>query len=285
LVKQIELAMQGLAAAEVVANQAVAGVGGLTKAIADRKGAAEAAVKVAAATVVAMEAATKEKVTADADLTAKTQALQTAETNLTATQAAQTKAAVERDAINKLIADLRTKAKMATESVAAAEAEMALALAAYEAKPDDADLKAAHAAANKKLVEMLNFLSESSKLASAAVQELPAKSEAFMTTTALLNGAKVAREKSIGEKTVSEKVAVDTVAKLKAATEGAVVAKANADKAVVEAIVTPEQQKQLTDAEAGAKVATDKSAAVKAQLERLNAAKGRTFQTADSSSK
>ena len=285
LLKQIELAMQGLTAAEVVANQALSGVGGLTKAIADRKGAAEAAVKVAAATVVAMDAATKEKVAADADLVAKTQGLQTAETNLTATQAAQTKAAVERDTSNKLIADLRGKAKVAIEAAAAAEAEVALGLAAYEAKPDDANLKAAYAAASKKLVEMLNALSEASKLTAAAVQELPAKSEAFMTTTASLNGAKVAREKSLGEKTIAEKVAVDTVAKLKVATEGAVIAKANADKAVTEAIVTPEQQKQLADAEAGAKLATDKLAAVKAQLERLNAAKGRTFQTADASSK
>ena len=78
----------------------------------------------------------------------------------------------------------------------------------------------------------------------------------------------------------SEKAVAETAVKLKAAVDAAAVAKAASEKATAEAIVTPEQQKQLADAEAAAKVATDKLALVKGQLERLNAGKGRSFAAA-----
>jgi len=74
---------------------------------------------------------------------------------------------------------------------------------------------------------------------------------------------------------------VDIAAKLKAWTDVAVVAKANADKAVAEATPTPEQQKQLADAELAAKTSMEKLVALRGQVERLNAAKGRSFQTAN----
>ena len=285
LAKQIEIASQALVATEAAASQTAAALAGLTKAVADRKAAAEAAVKAAAETAAAVEATTKAKALADAEVVAKTQTLQTSLTNLTAAQTAQTKATTERDAANKTVADLKAKAKSAADAVTVAEAEATQALVAYEAKPDDANLKEANAAANKKLADALAGQSEVSKLSAAAVAELPAKGEAVIATTALFNAAKTAQDTAAAEKAVAEKSAVELAAKLKVATDAAVVAKANADKLVAEAIVTPELQKQLADAEAAAKAATEKAASMKGQFDRLNAAKGRVLQTADASGK
>ena len=285
LAKQIELAMAVLASSDVAANQSVANLAGLSKLIADRKAAAESAVKASAEAAIVLDTTTKAKIAADADLVAKTQLLQTAETNLTTTQAAQSKATEERDATNKVLAELRVKYKAAADAVAASEAEATNALAAYEAKPEDADLKGANAASQKKLIDALTGVSEITKLTGAAVQELSARSDAFATTSVALKTTKSLGETAAAEKATAEKTAVDLAAKLKVATDAAAVAKANADKAVAEAIVTPEQQKQLADAEAAAKGAADKAAAIKAQVERLKAAIGRTLQTADASGK
>ena len=281
LAKQIEVATQALAAIEPTANQAAGNLAVLSKVIADRKMAADAAVKVVAEATAVVEAMTKSKAEADADVVAKTQALQTAEANMTAAQAALTKAAGEREATNKAVAELRIKAKSLVDAVAAAEAEATQALAAYEAKPDDANVKAANLAANKKLVDAFAALSEVTKQSATAVVEVPAKSEALSSKTAALNAAKAAREKGVVDKAASEKSVVDIASKLKAWTDVAAVAKANADKAAAEANVTPEQQKQLAEAELAAKTSMDKVAALKGQIERLNAAKGRSFQTAN----
>ena len=281
LAKQIEVATQALAAIEPTANQAAGNLAALSKVIADRKMAADAATKVVAEATAVVEAMTKSKAEADADVVAKTQALQTAEANMTAAQAALSKAAGEREATNKAVADLRLKTKAFADAVTAAEAEATQALAAFEAKPDDANVKAANLAANKKLADAFAALSDVTKQSATAVVEVPTKSEALASTTATLNAAKAAREKGATDKAASEKAVVDIAAKLKAWTDVAAVAKANADKAAAEANVTPEQQKQLADAELAAKASMDKVVALKGQIERLNAAKGRSFQTAN----
>lgn len=285
LAKRIETAGQAFAAAEAAANQATASVAAINKGIADRKAAAEAAVKAAADTQAAIEPATKAKAAADADVTAKAATLQTTETNLTNATAAQVKAAAERDAAKKVTVDLDMKVKAANEAVAANDAVVTQALAAVEAKPDDAAVKAAAAEATKKLTDALASLAELTKQKAAAIQELPGKTEAIGTATVALNSAKAAKDKAVTEKTAADKAAVDTAAKLKAVTDAAVVAKANADKAVAAAVVTPELQKQLTDTEAASKAATEKAAAIKGQLDRLNAAKGRSLQVAEGSPK
>lgn len=285
LAKRIEVTSQAFAAADTVSAQGTAQLAALNKAIADRKVAADAAVKLATDTQAAIDPATKANAAAAADVVAKTQALTVADTNMTNAAAAQTKAAAEREAASKEVADLAAKVKAAVEAVVATDAAATAALIAVEAKPDDAAAKAAAADATKKSADALAALSELTKLKAVSVQQLPAKSEAFGATNIALNTAKAAREKSAAEKVASDKAAVDAAAKLKVAMDTAVAAKANADKAVAAAVVTPEQQKQVTDADAGMKAAAEKAAGIKVQLDRLNAAKGRSFLTADATAK
>lgn len=285
LAKRIESTSQAFAAAEAAANQSTAALAALNKGIADRKAAAEAAVKSSNEAQAAIEPATKAKAAADADAVAKTALLQTAETNMTAAVAAQAKATAERDALKKAAAVLDVKLKGATEAVTAAESAATLALAAVEAKPDDANAKAAAADATKKLTEALTSLSDLTKQKATSIQELPAKAAAVGSSTIALNAAKAAREKSAGDKAAADKAAVDAAAKLKAIADAATVAKANAEKAVAAAVVTPEMQKQIADTEAATKAATEKAAAIKAQLDRLNGAKGRTLQVAEGTAK
>lgn len=285
LAKRIETTSQALAAAEATANQATSTLTALNKGIADRKAAADAAVKIYNDAQAAIDPATKAKAAADADVVAKTQALQTAETALVNAQTAQTKAAAERDALKKNATELDAKVKAATEAVAASDAAVAQALAAVEAKPGDATVKAAAAEATKKLTEALGALSELTKQKAAAIQDLPARTEAVGAATVALNDAKAIRDKSATEKVTADKGAIETAAKLKAAMDAAVASKANADKAVAAAVVTPELQKQVTDADAAAKAAGEKVAVVKKQLDYLNGAKGRTLQVAETPAK
>ncbi len=285
LAKRIETTAQAYAAAEAVTTQTTAGLAALNKGIADRKAAADAAVKVLADAQAAVDPTTKAKAAADADAVAKTAVLTTSETALTTAQAAQTKAATERDALKKAAADLDVKVKAANEAVAASDAAVVAALAAVEAKPGDAAVKAAAVEATKKSTDALAALSELTKQKSASIQELPTKTEAVGVTTATLNATKAARDKAATDKAAADKAAADATAKLKAVTDAAAVAKVNADKAVAAAVVTPELQKQVTDADAAAKAAMAKSAAIKAQLDRLNGAKGRTLQVAETPAK
>lgn len=285
LAKRIETTAQAFTTAEATANQSTTTLAALNKGIADRKAAAEAAMKTSNDAQAAIEPATKAKAASDADAVAKTTLLQTAETNMTTAQAAQDKAIAERDAIKKAATDLDAKVKAATEAVAAAESATTQALAAVEAKPDDANVKAAATEATKKLTDALASLSELAKQKSAAIQELPTKSAAAGASVIALNAAKATREKSAADKVAADKAAVDAAAKLKAATDAATVAKANAEKAVAAAVVTPEMQKQITDTEAATKAATEKAAAIKTQLDRLNGAKGRTLQVAEGAAK
>jgi WD40 repeat protein len=281
LIKQIEVATQALTATDAVVIQATLNLTNLSKAIADRKAAAEAVVKTANDAAALADAAAKAKATADAEVVAKTLVLQTAETNFANAQAAVTKAAGEREVSNKVVIELRAKSKAAVDGIAAIEVEAAVAQAAFEAKPDDANLKAANAAASKKLADALTAISDLTKTSAAAVQEIPAKSEGLISATAVSNGAKTIRDNSLTEKAAVEKVATDMAGKMKATADAAVAAKTVADKAVADAVVTPEQQKSLTDAEVAAKAAADKRASIKGQLERMISAVGRTWQTAD----
>ncbi len=285
LTKRIEATTQAFTAAEAAANQGNAALAAINKGIADRKVAAEAAMKASAEAQAAIEPATKAKAAADADAVAKTTALQTTEANLATAAAVQAKAAAERDAAKKITSDLDIKMKAAIEAVAANEVAVNQALAAVEAKPEDAAVKAAAGEATKKLTDALAAQSELAKQKSASIQELPAKTTAIGVSTIALNAAKAAKEKAATEKTAADKVVVDATAKLKAVADAAVVAKANAEKTVTAAVVTPELQKQLADTETAAKAAAEKAAIVKGQLERLNAAKGRTLQVAEGPAK
>ncbi len=285
LAKRIETTAQAYAAAEAVTTQTTAGLAALNKGIADRKAAADAAVKVLADAQAAVDPTTKAKAAADADAVAKTAVLTTSETNLTTAQAAQTKAATERDALKKAAADLDVKVKAANEAVTASDAAVVAALAAVEAKPGDAAVKAAAVEATKKSTDALAALSELTKQKSASIQELPTKTEAVGVATIALNTTKAARDKAATDKAAADKAAADATAKLKTVTDAAAIAKVNADKAVAAAVVTPELQKQVADADAAAKAAMAKSAAIKAQLDRLNGAKGRTLQVAETPAK
>jgi WD40 repeat protein len=285
LVKQIELATKTLAAADTGATQAVATLAALNKSISDRKAAADAAAKSAAEALSAVETMTKAKAAADADVAAKTQALQTAEANVTNAQTFLTKSAADREALAKSITDLRGKSKAAMDAVAAAEAEAAQALTAFEAKPDDANLKAANTAANKKLADALANLAEVTKGTIAAVLDVPVKSETLIAANSQLKVMKAAQEAAAAEKVAAEKTVVDLAAKLKVQTDAAAVAKAAAEKSAAEAVLTPEQQKQLADADAAAKGAIARLAMIKQQLERMISAVGRNWQTADASGK
>lgn len=283
LAKRIETTGQAFAAAQAAANQTVTALAALNKGIVDRKAAADAAVKVAADTQAAIDPSTKAKAAADADVVAKTAALATSEATLTAALAAQVKAAAERDAAKKTATDLDVKIKAAADALAANDAAVVQALAAVETKPGDAATKAAAAEATKKLTDALALLSELTKQKGTAIQELPARTETVGAAVVALNTSKAAREKAATDKVAADKAAVDAAAKLKAAADAAVLAKANADKAVAAAVVTPEMQKQVADADAAAKAATEKVAAIKVLLDRLNAAKGRVLQVAETS--
>ncbi len=285
LARQIEVTTQNLVGTEAAATQTVAALAAMTKTFADRKATADAAVKVAAETATEFEFASKVKALADTDVATKTQSLQAADTVLANAQAVHTKAVAERDAVNKALSDLRAKLKPATDAVTVAEVDATQALAAFEAKPDDANLKAANIAATKKLTDALGALSELTKQSVAVIQDQAGKIEVVATSSIAFNTAKAARDKTAGEKALADDTAAKVAIRFKVAMDSAVTAKATADKAVAEAVVTPEQQKQLADADAAAKKNAEKAASLKATLERLNAAKGRTLQTLEVSVK
>ena len=283
LVTQLQSATQNLVTAEAASNQAMSALAALNKTYADRKAAADAAAKVSADAAVEFELSAKLKVLIEADVSAKNQAQQVADTNVTNAQAAQAKASAERDASSKSLTELRAKVKTASDAVTAAEAEATKALAAYEAKLDDDGLKAASAAAGKKLAETLSTLADLNKQTAAAVETQTAKVEAVSAAVVSLNAAKIARDKVAGEKTLADDTSAKYAVKLKAAMDLAIATKAAADKAAAEAVVTPEQQKQLAEMDAAAKSNLEKAATLKARVERLNAAKGRTLQGMEAS--
>ena len=285
LVAQIESTAQNLATAEAAANQATSAFATLTRTITERRTNAEAAAKLASETAAEFDLTTKVKSLADVDATAKTQALQLAEANLANVQAALAKAIGERAVANQSVIDLRTKVKAASEAVSAAENEANQALAAFEAKPDDENLKVANTAANKKLIDALTILAEMTQQSVAALQDRMVKADLIAVSTVAVNVAKPIRDKAANDKLVADDTAAKTAAKQKVAMDLAAVAKTNSDKATAEAVVSPEIQKQLADAEVAAKTSVENVARLKSRLERLNAAKGRTMETLEASVK
>ena len=285
LVTQIEATTKNLAAADVAASQVTAAFATLTRTLAERKAAADVAVKIANEMAAELDLATKLKALTDADVAGKAQSLQAAEVSLANAQATLSQGAAERDAANKSVADLRIKVKAATDAAAATDAEATQALAAFDAKPDDAGLSVANATASKKLSDALTTVSELTKQLATAIQEQTAKSQVVATAVVAMNGAKFARDKVANDKAIADETATKIAAKHKFAMDQAAAAKASADKAMAEAAMTPELQKQLTDTEAAAKTSVDRATAMKAHLERLNAAKGRSFETLEASVK
>ncbi len=144
----------------------------------------------------------------------------------------------------------------------------------------------------KQIEIVTQTLATAETTASQATANLVALNQSFADRKALAeNAAKAAAEAVAAVETATKAKTdadADDVAKtqaLQAASEAVIVAKANAEKAAAEALMTPEQQKLLADCEAVAKTTADSVAAIKAQLERLNSAKGRVWQTADTFSK
>lgn len=280
LAARIEQARAALTQTEAAAAQAATQLAALQKGVADRKAAAEAAMKVFAEATAAVDPATKAKAAADADVAAKVQAAKTAEANVVTAQQAQTKAQAEKDASMKLVADATTALKAATDAAATAEAAVGPAQTAAEAKPEDAAAKQAAATAVKAAADALAAVVTATQKKAEVLTQLTAKSDAVATANQALAAAKAAQAKTAAEKTAADQVVVDTAAKLKAAQDLAAAKKLDADKAVAAAVVTPEQQKQLTDAETAAKTAADVAAAAKARVERLQAAVQQQPQTA-----
>ncbi len=280
LASRIEQARAAVTQTEATAAQTAAQLAALQKGVADRKAAAEAAMKVFAEATAAVDPATKAKTAADADAVAKTQALQTADTNVTAAQQAQTKSQGDKDAAAKAIADATVALKAATDAAVVAEAAVGPAQQAAEAKPEEAAAKQAAAAAVKAAADALTVVADSTKKKAELLTQLAAKSDALASANLALTTAKAAQIKAATDKAAADKVVVDTAAALKAAQDLAAAKKVDADKAVAAAVVTPEQQKQIDDATLAAKTAADVAATAKARVEKLQAALQNQQQTA-----
>lgn len=282
LAQQIELMTQNLAAIEATANQTMASLPALTNALAERKAAVEAAAKASAELAAELDLATKIKALADGDVAGRTGQLQAIEANLAKSQTVLEQANAAKAVANVAVTDFRAKLKAATDAVTAAETEAAQALAAYEAKPADANLKTANAAASKKVIDSLAAVSELIKQSSAAVQDQNAKTDAAAAATVAQGGVIASRDQVTAAKAAALDTAAKVAAKHKVATDQAAAAKANADKTTADLAA---QQKQLADAESAAKIGVENVALMKAALERLHAAKGRTAPALEVSAK
>lgn len=285
LAKQIEVAAQASAAADAAAQQSSAALAALTKTLADKKAAADSMSKIANESAVELDLASKLKTLADTDVAVKNQALQVAEATLASTQAAFGKAQQDREAVSKTLTELRTKVKAGFDAVAQAEAELVQANAAFDAKPDDGNAKAASAAAAKKLADALNGVSDLAKQSATVALDQIGKTEAIAAVTASTNAARAARDAAANAKAASDDTAAKIGAKFNVVAATAQAAKANSDKAAADATITPEIQAQLTAAEAAANANAANANNWKARLERTNAAKGRTMQTLEASLK
>jgi WD40 repeat protein len=272
LATQITKTQEQVTQAEAAANQAAAQLAALNKGIADRKAAAEAAMKAAAEAKVAVDTATKVKTDADADLVVKQQAVATAETALKTADETKQKAAAETEAANKVLIEAQTASKQAGEASAVAEAKLLEAQKAANDKPDDAGLKQAAAAAAQAAVDALAVVTQTAAKRTEAVKGLAAKNDAQIAATAAYNGAKAAYEGAVAAQTASAKAATDAATAQQAALTLLTMKTQEAEKAVTAAQVTPELQQQVTAAEAAAKATADTVAALKGRLERQQAA-------------
>ncbi|WP_397571242.1 c-type cytochrome domain-containing protein [Schlesneria sp. T3-172] len=278
LEQQIAIAAQSKASAEAAAKQAATNLESLNRQIAERKKAEESAAQVLADTSSQVERLTKSKTQAEAELNARRKAFETSEGELTAAQVAHSNAAKAKDAALQAASEHKAKVKTATEAAEVAKKDAEKADAALAASPDDASLKEAAASARKNLDTLADRLKEEMDAAAKANQQLKAGEEALSAAVAALNKAKASREKAAEETKKAELSVTECTDKLKLATEAAAVAKTTLDKAAAEAVITPELQKQVADAEAAVKVTSEKLVLLSGQFERLNAGKGRTHQ-------
>lgn len=269
---RLEGARKELSEREAVAAQAGAQVAALQKGIADRKAVAEAAQKEAAAAVAAIETATKTKATADQDLKTRQEGLAKAQAEVQAKETARNQAAANTEAANKRVTELKAQLAQRTEQAAKDQEAQKKAQEAVAATPDDETLKSAVESATKAAAASAAQVTESNNLLTVAAKDLATRNDEQIAATAALNAAKTSLDAANTAKVAAEKLVTDTAAQLKAATDLAAVRKADAEKAVAAANVTPEQQKQLAEAEAAAKVAVEGVQSAKAKLDRLQTA-------------
>jgi hypothetical protein len=280
LATRIQQTQQQLAQLETAATQATAQVAALKKGIADRQATAEAAAKAAADALAAVDPATKAKAAADADLAAKQQALTAAQQALTAAEAARTKSTADHDATGQAITATQTALKAVNEAAMTAQAAAIAAQQAVQAKPGDAATQQAALDATQKAVEALGAVTEATKKHAEALQQFTTATQTLSAAVVAFNAAKSAADQATAAKAAADQAVTDATAKLQAAQQLAASKKTDADKAAAAAQVTPEQQKQLAEAEAAALSATDRVATAKDQLGRLQAAQNRPAQTA-----
>lgn len=280
LVARIEQTQQQLPPLEAAAANTAAQLAAIQKGITERQQVAEAAAKAAAEASVQVEPATKAKAAAEADVATKQQALQAAQQAFATADAARAKAVAEQDAVGKTVTAAQAALKTATDASIAAQVVAAQAQQAVQANPADAAVQQAAQEATKKAVEALTAINEAIKKNAELVQQYAAMTPMIATTVTAANAAKGAVDQAVAQKTAADQVVAEAVKKLEAAQQLAATKKAEADKAAMAAQLTPEQQKQLADAQAAAKSAADQLAAAKDRLARMQAAQAKSTQTA-----
>lgn len=272
LATRIQTAQQQLEAQEKAAAQATAQLAALQKGIADRKAAAETANQAFQAATKAVETTTAAKTAADTDLTAKRQAETQADTARKTAEQAQQQAQAAVDADKKLLTDAQATAKAATDAVPPAEAAVKKAEEALQADAENAELKQAVEAAQTALAQARSASEAAVKKVDEVSKQVAAKTEALTAAVKAVEAAKTAHQQSVTARTAAEKAQADANAEVQKATAAAALRKTEAEKATAAAQVTPEQQKQLADADAAAKAAETELVNTKARLSRLQAA-------------
>ncbi len=280
LTARIELTQKQLQADEAAAMQTAAQVAALARGITERKTAAEAAQKAASDAAAAAAAANQAKTAADADLVAKRKSETEADTQLKAVMAEHDKAVAEASAAEKSLTEALARLKTSQQTVATAKANSDKANETLQAKSDDPELKQAADAALKALAEAEEVAKQAAAGVATAEGVQQTRQTALTTATTKLESVKKSREQAVAARVTAEKQVAATVTGLQSAVAMSNTRKEEAARAVAAAQATPEQQKQLTDAEAAAKSAADKLAVTKDRLTRLQAGVGASTGTA-----
>jgi len=198
-----------------------------------------------------------------------------------ASKGAADQAAAQLAALQKAVAEKKAAADAATKAAEAAP----IALAAAQAAKADAEkqigpktdlLKAAEVAVASTAAALTQAQAEKEAAEKAEdKKDVPAKTKAFEEATRAVEVAKKAIDAATQEKLAAEKLLVDSDSKLKAATDAVPATKAAAEKAVAEAVVTPEMTKAIEQASAVASQAAAVAAARQAVVAKLTAQKNR----------
>lgn len=273
---RIQVAQRDLEKANSEAGQAAAALAQVQKGIADRKLAADTAAQAAVKAKEAAEAAEKTRVQAAADQTAKQQGVTTVDQQVKAAEAALTKAAGETQAASKVLMDRQAASRKAQADAEAAQTALLAAQKAAAEKPDDANLAQASKMAAQVATGALDLVAKAAAEQAEATRNLARLNDAQIAVTSALNTVKKQYADALAAKTKADEAVTAATAAVKTATEQAAVAKTNADAAAKQAEVTPEIQKQLTEAEARVQATTQVVNTVKGRLARLEAAQART---------